>query len=200
MADEHEEVPTTLETLREQLQVLLERQNAHYTEIMLKLQELQDMFGQDTREEVKDLYEDAVMIVRSAGKASTSYLQRKLGIGYNVAARLIDELEARRVIGAADGSRPREVLPFDEARFADEMSDRERQQGEEDDELYPAALKCVRAVGFASTELLQTGLGIGYAHAARLIDMLEERGVVAPGQGDMNEKFLLLEREDGEAA
>ena len=57
-----------------------------------------------------DLYEDARMIVIEAGKASTSYLQRKLGIGYARAAKLIDMLEERHVIGAGNGAKPREVL------------------------------------------------------------------------------------------
>jgi hypothetical protein len=57
-----------------------------------------------------DLYEEAKAIVLEAGKASTSYLQRRLRIGYSRAARLIDILEERGVIGAADGGRPREVL------------------------------------------------------------------------------------------
>jgi S-DNA-T family DNA segregation ATPase FtsK/SpoIIIE len=57
-----------------------------------------------------DLYEDARIAVEEAGRASTSYLQRKLKIGYSRAARLMDVLEARGVIGAADGSKPREVL------------------------------------------------------------------------------------------
>jgi len=48
--------------------------------------------------------------VAAAGRASTSYLQRKLKIGYSRAARLMDVLEARGVIGPADGSKPREVL------------------------------------------------------------------------------------------
>ena len=56
------------------------------------------------------LYEDARATVEEAGRASTSYLQRKLKIGYSRAARLMDVLEARGVIGAADGSKPREVL------------------------------------------------------------------------------------------
>jgi len=64
-------------------------------------------------EDEDDLYEDALDAVRSAGKASTSYLQRKLRIGYSRAARLIDILEERGVIGPADGSRPREVLGSD---------------------------------------------------------------------------------------
>jgi S-DNA-T family DNA segregation ATPase FtsK/SpoIIIE len=61
-----------------------------------------------------DLYEEARDIVVEAGKASTSYLQRKLRIGYSRAARLMDMLEERSVIGPADGSRPREVLEQDE--------------------------------------------------------------------------------------
>jgi S-DNA-T family DNA segregation ATPase FtsK/SpoIIIE len=57
-----------------------------------------------------DLYEDARMTVIDAGKASTSYLQRKLGVGYARAAKLIDMLEERGVIGPGNGARPREVL------------------------------------------------------------------------------------------
>ncbi len=57
-----------------------------------------------------DLYEDARTAVEEAGRASTSYLQRKLKIGYSRAARLMDVLEAKGVIGSADGSKPREVL------------------------------------------------------------------------------------------
>lgn len=57
-----------------------------------------------------DMYEQARAAVMEAGKASTSYLQRKLRIGYARAARLIDLLEERGVIGPGDGAKPREVL------------------------------------------------------------------------------------------
>jgi S-DNA-T family DNA segregation ATPase FtsK/SpoIIIE len=57
-----------------------------------------------------ELYEDARVTVMEAGKASTSYLQRKLRIGYSRAASLIDMLEERGVIGPADGSKPRLVI------------------------------------------------------------------------------------------
>ena len=61
-------------------------------------------------EDDDDLYEDAKKTVMEAGKASTSYLQRKLGIGYARAARLIDILEERGVIGPGSGAKPREVF------------------------------------------------------------------------------------------
>ncbi|MBY0110985.1 DNA translocase FtsK, partial [Patescibacteria group bacterium] len=57
-----------------------------------------------------DMYAEAKAAVEEAGRASTSYLQRKLRIGYSRAARLMDILEEKGVIGAADGSRPRDVL------------------------------------------------------------------------------------------
>lgn len=57
-----------------------------------------------------EMYEPAKRAVIQTGKASTSYLQRKLGIGYSRAAKLIDMLEERGVVGPANGSKPREVL------------------------------------------------------------------------------------------
>ncbi len=57
-----------------------------------------------------EMYEEARMCVIEAGKASTSYLQRKLKLGYARAARLMDKLEERGVIGPGDGAKPREVL------------------------------------------------------------------------------------------
>lgn len=56
------------------------------------------------------LYEQALEIVKVSGNASTTFLQRKLKIGYARAASLIDELEARGVVGAAEGSKPRKIL------------------------------------------------------------------------------------------
>lgn len=57
-----------------------------------------------------DMYKDALRVVMESRKASTSLLQRRLRIGYARAARIIEEMEEQGVIGAADGSRPREVL------------------------------------------------------------------------------------------
>lgn len=68
----------------------------------------------DSEDEVSDedesLIEDCIDIIRSEGKASTSLLQRRLKIGYGRAARLIDVLEERGIVGPARGAEPREVL------------------------------------------------------------------------------------------
>ncbi|MDP2648181.1 MAG: DNA translocase FtsK, partial [Candidatus Yanofskybacteria bacterium] len=56
-----------------------------------------------------DLYEDAKVVVVSAGKASASLLQRRLRVGYARAARLLDILEEKGIIGPGDGAKPREV-------------------------------------------------------------------------------------------
>ncbi len=67
-------------------------------------------FGGDEEEVDDDMYEAARQAVIEAGKASTSYIQRKLRVGYARAARLMDILEERGVIGPADGAKPRDVL------------------------------------------------------------------------------------------
>ncbi len=69
---------------------------------------LDDAGGDDGDDD--DMYEEAKKVVLEAGKASTSYIQRKLRVGYSRAARLMDILEKRGVIGPADGSKPRPVI------------------------------------------------------------------------------------------
>ena len=65
-------------------------------------------------EEEDDLMGDAVRFVVSHGQASTSLLQRQFRIGYNRAARLIDNLEEKAIISEQNGSKPREVLVSEE--------------------------------------------------------------------------------------
>jgi len=58
--------------------------------------------------------EQAISIIRMENKASVSLLQRRMNIGYAKAAKIIDALEEKGVVGPYNGSSPREVLPFDE--------------------------------------------------------------------------------------
>jgi S-DNA-T family DNA segregation ATPase FtsK/SpoIIIE len=78
------------------------------------------LFDEDEDKEDDELYEEARSTVVSAGKASTSLLQRKLKVGYARAARLIDMLEERGVVGEGIGAKPREVYGTGEPSATDE--------------------------------------------------------------------------------
>ncbi|MCG4735098.1 hypothetical protein L0M92_15950, partial [Casaltella massiliensis] len=57
-----------------------------------------------------ELLGDAIEFVVESGQASASMLQRKFKIGFNRAARLIDSMEERSIVGQSEGSKPRKVL------------------------------------------------------------------------------------------
>ncbi len=61
-------------------------------------------------EEYDERYDEAVQIVTESGQASISMLQRRLRVGYNRAARMIELMEKEGIVGPADGAKPREVL------------------------------------------------------------------------------------------
>ena len=67
--------------------------------------------------------------------------------------------------------------------------------GEDEDELLPEAIECVVQAGKASTSMLQRRFRIGYNHAASIMDMMEERGVIGPQDGSRPRKVLLTEDE-----
>ncbi len=93
----------------------IEQQKASYDENFLSIeakdQEIKENTISHDEEEYEDpLYNDVVEFVVTTGKASASLLQRKFKLGYNRAARIIDLLEERGIIGPQNGSKPREVL------------------------------------------------------------------------------------------
>ncbi len=66
-------------------------------------------FG-DANEEDEELFQDALDVLRNTKRASTSMLQRKLRIGYNRAARIMELMEQRGIVGPENGASPREIL------------------------------------------------------------------------------------------
>jgi len=62
------------------------------------------------REEQDELFDEAVRLVVEAQQASTSFLQRRMKVGYSRAARLMDELETAGIVGPAEGAKPRPIL------------------------------------------------------------------------------------------
>ncbi len=110
------------------------------------------VFGSESDHD--DLFEEAKELIISEGKASASFLQRRLRVGYARAARILDELEEAGIVGPARGSKPREILiteteidsmeideeyDEDDESLEDEeqISDEEEQEDEDgDDEEY----------------------------------------------------------------
>lgn len=86
---------------------ITDQQSADYDESMIVSDE--EIKEEDQEDSEDDLFNDALAFVVDQQKASTSLLQRHFRIGYNRAARLIDDLEKRGYIGPQDGSRPRQV-------------------------------------------------------------------------------------------
>jgi S-DNA-T family DNA segregation ATPase FtsK/SpoIIIE len=68
------------------------------------------MAEEDVTDEEEELVDKCLEIIRQEGKASTSMLQRRLRLGYTRAARIVDILEARGILGPKDGARDREIL------------------------------------------------------------------------------------------
>ena len=88
------------------------QQKAHYDETLtMDEEEMHATTMVDTKDDYDEpLYKDIVEFVVTQGKASASLLQRRFRLGYNRAARAIDLLEERGIIGPNNGSKPREVL------------------------------------------------------------------------------------------
>lgn len=104
------------EELQRIVDYTVSQQKAQYDERFMNLSSAKDQGNaggevQIQEEEYDDpLYNDIVEFVVTTGKASASLLQRRFKLGYNRAARIVDLLEERGIIGPANGSKPREVL------------------------------------------------------------------------------------------
>ncbi len=78
--------------------------------VLEEIEASEDANGGGEESDIDERYDEAVAIVTESGQASISMLQRRLRVGYNRAARMIETMEQEGVIGPADGSKAREVL------------------------------------------------------------------------------------------
>ena len=95
-----------------ELVTFLKKQGAAvYDESVLEqVEEDSSLGGNGAEDDYDDRYDEAVAFVCDAGQASISMIQRRLRIGYNRAARIIEMMEKEGIVGPADGAKPREVL------------------------------------------------------------------------------------------
>jgi S-DNA-T family DNA segregation ATPase FtsK/SpoIIIE len=103
------------------------REPEYNEEVLAQSVRIKGVGGGDYDTGEDDLFNDAAEAVIQGGKASASYLQRRLKVGYARAARLMDMLEEQGVVGPPDGAKPREVLisSVDELGGGGGMSDSE---------------------------------------------------------------------------
>ncbi|OYS19336.1 cell division protein FtsK [Lactobacillus taiwanensis] len=87
-----------------------EQQEAVYNEDMIPSKNDSDSQTNDDDEPGDEFYDQAVALVRKQQSASVSMLQRRFRIGYNRAARIVDAMEAKGIVGPSEGSKPRQVL------------------------------------------------------------------------------------------
>ena len=89
-------------------------EEVEYSGDVLHTIEKGNITGDKNEDDGDELLADAIECVVTAGQASVSMLQRRFRIGYNRAARIVDMMEARGIVGPQDGSRPRQVLMSEE--------------------------------------------------------------------------------------
>ncbi len=98
------------EEINKIIKFVIDQQKAEYDDKLTKLEEKEKKIDKDEEEYDDPLYNEIVEFVIRSQKVSASLLQRKYRLGYNRAARIVDLLEERGIIGPVNGSKPREVL------------------------------------------------------------------------------------------
>lgn len=78
--------------------------------VMQEIEKEQNGAGAEGDDDFDERYDEAVALVSEAGQASISMVQRRLRVGYNRAARMIEMMEKEGIVGPADGAKPREVI------------------------------------------------------------------------------------------
>jgi S-DNA-T family DNA segregation ATPase FtsK/SpoIIIE len=82
----------------------------NYDESILEEEDEEEESPLEQEWEKDEYYDDAVKVLVDSGKASISMIQRKLRVGYNRAARMVDRMASQGIVGESDGCKPREVL------------------------------------------------------------------------------------------
>lgn len=106
----------------------LEKKVAQIEKFLQEQPHFSDMEDEDP-DELDEFYDRAVMLVLQYDRASASLLQRKLQIGFNHAAKILEQLEENGIVGPGDGIKPREVLiSKEEIKNLLEKYDREKEK------------------------------------------------------------------------
>ena len=125
------------------------------------------------------------------GRGDMLFLNPEVGNPVRAQGVMITDMEIERIIShwQKSGHKVDDVPPWEKLL-------QESSEGDEDEGLIEQAVSIVRSSQRASASLIQRRLRIGYPRAARLLDQLEEMGVVGPSQGGGKEREVLVDPED----
>lgn len=179
-----------------------------------KLKEkISELLKNETSETEDILMKEALKLVIVHNIASISFLQRRLGIGFSRAGKLIDDMEKANFVSSPDGSKPRKVfitredyekkygetLPYEEVLFSDEILDKEnflkktREQSNKD--LFKDALKYVILSNKVNASSLQRRFGIGFFHACEIIAEMEKLNYISLRDENKNREIYITMEE-----
>jgi DNA segregation ATPase FtsK/SpoIIIE-like protein len=131
------------------------------------------------------LLPEAIEIAQKEGRPSITSLQRRFRIGYTRAARLVDVMEQKGIIGPTEGS------PVKLASSPPPTPEPRPETPMPADPMLPDAIELVRREKRASVIMLQQRMRVGNIRAARLIDVLEEKGIIGPAQPNTEVREVL---------
>ena len=100
------------EEIHEVVEFIGDQMEPVYLDDSILEEPVEEEAGDDRQSDDDPMYEEAVRVVARDGRASTSHLQRRLSLGYNRAARIVDQMEKDGLVGPSKGAKPREVYAF----------------------------------------------------------------------------------------
>src|SRR5436190_1460280 len=103
-------VLVTDEEIRRVVEFVSAQSTPAFDTVMHEKLQAADISGDELSEEDEELVDKCLEIIRQEKRASTSLLQRRLRLGYTRAARIVDILEQRGILGPGEGAKPREIL------------------------------------------------------------------------------------------
>lgn len=159
---------------------------------------------------------DSTGAERLLGQGDMLFQSPDAGTPVRLQGSFVSDTELQRIIRYWRGARRRHLISADEARQKAEASTtappptqqplwedliEEEEESEYEDELVPEAIALVRDLGKASTSLLQRRFRIGYTRASRIMDVMEEEGIIGPPTGTSKAREVLDmgEQEEDEA-
>lgn len=140
---------------------------------------------QSTENSLDPLIGEVIVFLSKIDSVDAADLQRKYNIGYARAARILDQLIQNKYIeDTGNHNQKRKIIKQNLNKLKGKDGEYSK------DPLFPKAVEIIKTNDTASASLLQRKLIIGYARAARLLDQMEEEGIVGPAIGSRPREVL----------